>query len=475
MSELDKTDLIARLIDIVGPKAVMTDASDMAPYLEERRGLYVGRAAAIVMPAQTSDISRVMALAHETNTVVVPQGGNTGLVGGQIPDVSGAAIILNLSRMARVRDVDATNNTLSVDAGVTLADAQAAARDVGRLFPLSLASEGTCQIGGNLSTNAGGSAVLHYGNARDLVLGLEIVLADGRIWDGMRGLRKDNTGYDLKQIFLGAEGTLGIITGAVLKLFPMPRSQATAYVAVPGPEQAVALLRHVEGGCSGAVTSFELMPRIGIEFVTTHVPDTRDPLTAVSDWYVLIELSSGAAGDELVGQLETSLSGALDLGLISDAAIAQSAAQAAAFWHLREAMSDAQRPEGGSIKHDVSVPVSKIALFLERALQAVQDDLPGIRPVPFGHLGDGNIHFNLSQPVGMESAVFLDQWEHFNEIVHGIVLALGGSISAEHGIGQLKRDEMASLKSDVEMDLMRSLKRTLDPKGILNPGKLVTV
>ena len=472
---MNKSDLIERLLSIVGDKGVITDKDDMAPHLVEPRGLFKGRAAAIVKPASTQEVSAIMALAHETSTRVVPQGGNTGVVGGQIPDTSGEMIVLSLSRMNRVHDIDAINNTLTVDAGVTLATAQDAASAKDRLFPLSLASEGTCQIGGNLSTNAGGTAVLHYGNARDLVLGLEVVLADGRIWDGLRALRKDNTGYDLKQIFLGSEGTLGIITGAVLKLFPAPKSRVTALVAVPSPGDAVALLRDIDAACGGRVTSFELIPRIGIEFVTAHVPGCRDPLGAPSAWYVLIELSSSSADDSLTTLLQSSLETAMEKGLVSDAAVAQSEAQTAAFWQLREALPDAQRHEGGSIKHDVSVPISQIAEFIERASKAVQADLPDIRPVPFGHIGDGNIHFNLSQPVGMDEATFLARWTHFNEIVHGIVLELDGSISAEHGIGQLKRDEMAALKSDVEIDLMRTLKRTLDPKGILNPGKVVNV
>lgn len=468
-------EFLAQVRALVGDSAVTTNSNDMAPFLEERRGLYVGKAAAIVRPGSTEEVSAVMKLAHETGTIVVPQGGNTGLVGGQTPDESGEAIVLNLSRMNAVRSLDDENNTLSVDAGVTLAAAQEAAASASRLFPLSLASEGTCQIGGNLATNAGGTAVLHYGNARDLVLGLEIVLADGRIWDGMRGLRKDNTGYDLKQIFLGSEGTLGIITGAVLKLFPAPKSRATAIAAVPTPAAAVSLLRHVEAESGGAITSFELMPRIGIEMVCAHVPGARDPLSAPSPWYVLVELSSGSNGEELNVLLERSLASAVEQAWVSDAVVAQSDTQRAAFWQVREAMSDAQRHEGGSIKHDVSVPISNITRFLERAIEAVQADLPGIRPVPFGHLGDGNIHFNLSQPQTMDTEAFLAQWSHFNEIVHGIALDLDGSISAEHGIGQLKRDEMAELKSDVELNLMRTLKRTFDPMGILNPGKVVSV
>jgi len=466
---------LARMKEIVGPKGFIDDAADMAPYLVERRDLYKGRAAAILRPASTAEVAGLMRIAYETGTPVVPQGGNTGLVGGGVPFESGEEIVLSLSRMNRIVALDAQNSTLTVEAGVTLAGAQAAAEDADRLFPLSLASEGSCQIGGNLATNAGGTAVLHYGNARDLVLGLEVVLADGRIWNGLRGLRKDNTGYDLKQVFLGSEGTLGVITTAVLKLFPRPRSIATAFVALRDADAAVKLLRLAEAETGGLVTGFELMPRIGIDFVVKHVPGAADPLSAPSPWYVLIELSSGSGGDALAETLEALLADAMGRDLIGDAAIAASGAQRAAFWALRENMSDVQKREGGSIKHDVSVPVSRVAEFIARATEAVEAALPGIRPVPFGHVGDGNIHFNLSQPPAMDRDAFLALWTPMNEIVHGIVRDLGGSISAEHGIGRMKRDEIAATKSPVEMELMRTLKRALDPKGILNPGKVVTV
>ncbi|HEX7775161.1 MAG TPA: FAD-binding oxidoreductase [Parvibaculum sp.] len=466
---------LARMREVVGPKGFIGDTADMAPYLVERRDLYKGRAGAVLRPGSTAEVSALMKIAHETGTPVVPQGGNTGLVGGQIPFETGEEIILSLSRMNRIGALDAENNTLTVEAGVTLAAAQAAAEAAGRLFPLSLASEGSCQIGGNLSTNAGGTAVLHYGNARDLVLGLEIVLADGRVWDGRKGLRKDNTGYDLKQIFMGSEGTLGIITGAVLKLFPRPRSVETAFAAVPSVEAAVKLLRLAEAATGGLVTGFELMPRIGIEFVTRHVPGAADPLAAPSPWYVLIELTSGGDGGVLADTLEGLLAKGMEAGLVSDAAVARSQTQRAAFWALRENMSDVQKLEGGSIKHDVSVPVSAVAELIARASAAVTKRLPGIRPVPFGHIGDGNIHLNLSQPIGMDKAAFLARWEEMNAIVHGIVRELSGSISAEHGVGRMKRDEIAATKSPVEIELMRTLKRALDPKGILNPGKVVRV
>ncbi|MDR3497885.1 MAG: FAD-binding oxidoreductase [Parvibaculum sp.] len=465
---------LARMKAVVGPKGFIDDAADMAPYLVERRDLYKGRAAAVLRPASTAEVSALMKIAHEMGTPVVPQGGNTGLVGGQIPFETGDEIILSLTRMNRIAALDAENNTLTVEAGVTLKAAQEAAEAADRFFPLSLASEGSCQIGGNLATNAGGTAVLHYGNARDLVLGLEVVLADGRVWNGLRGLRKDNTGYDLKQIFMGSEGTLGIITGAVLKLFPRLRAE-TAFAAVPSPEAAVKLLRLAEAATGGLVTGFELMPRIGIEFVMRHVPGASDPLGNPSAWYVLIELQSGGDGDGLAEMLEAALTKGMEAGLVSDAAIARSDTQRAAFWHLRESMSDVQRLEGGSIKHDVSVPVSAVAALIERAVAAVTERLPGIRPVPFGHIGDGNIHLNLSQPVGMDKAAFLARWGEMNDIVHGIVRELGGSISAEHGVGRMKRDEIAATKPPVEMELMRALKRAFDPKGILNPGKVVRV
>lgn len=466
---------LARLKAVVGPKGFVDAAEDMAPYLVERRDLYKGRAAAVLRPASTAEVSALLKIAHETDTKIVPQGGNTGLVGGQVPFETGEEIVLSLTRMNRVIALDPENNTLTVEAGVTLAAAQAAADDAGRLFPLSLASEGSCQIGGNLSTNAGGTGVLRYGNARDLVLGLEVVLADGRVWDGLRGLRKDNTGYDLKQIFLGAEGTLGIVTGAVLKLFAKPRAVETAFVAVPGVGAAVSLLRLAEEATGGLVTGFELMPRIGLEFVTRHLAGASDPLAAPSPWYVLIELASGGDGDTLAQAFEALLATAMEKGLVGDAAIARSEAQRADFWRLRESMSDVQRLEGGSIKHDVSVPVSAVADFIDSATKAVEARLPDIRPVPFGHVGDGNIHFNLSQPATMDKAAFLALWDEMNAIVHGIVRELGGSISAEHGVGRMKRDEIAATKSPVEIELMRTLKKALDPKNILNPGKVVSL
>ena len=466
-------EILARFKEITGEKGFLTDEADMAPYLQERRELFAGRAAAVLRPVSTEEVSAIMRIAHEAGIAVVPQGGNTGLVGGQMPDQSGTAIVLSLARMNKVRAIDAVNNTLAVDAGVTLATAQEAAATGDRLFPLSLASEGTCQIGGVLSTNAGGTQVLRYGNARDLVLGLEVVLANGDIWSGLTGLRKDNTGYDLKQLFLGSEGTLGIITGAVLKLFPHPQVVSTAFAAVPDVASAVKMLRIADALSGGQVSTFELVPRIGIDFVTRHLEGASDPLPDPAPWYVLIEMTAGTKAVRLTEVMEASLSEGFEQKLVSDAVLAQSEAQRTDFWRLRESLSDVQRAEGGSIKHDISVPVSRIADFIEAATEAVCARLPGIRPVPFGPIGEGNVHFNLSQPEGMDKGAFLDLWAEMNAIVHGIVREMGGSISAEHGVGQLKRDEIAATKSPVEMAMMRTLKKSLDPKGILNPGKVV--
>lgn len=456
----------------VGPKGFSDDPDRIAPFLREHRGLYQGETALFVQPANTEQVAKVVSICAQHKIAIVPQGGNTGLVGGQIPFPGAHAILLNLSRMNRVRAIDPDNDTITVEAGCTLAMLQAAAEEVDRLFPLSLASEGSCQIGGNISTNAGGNAVLRYGNMRELVLGIEAVLPDGRVWNGLRGLRKDNTGYDLKQLFIGGEGTLGIVTAAVCKLFPRPRATATALVAVPDVAAAVSLLGRLKQASGDRLTAFELVPRIGIEFVTRHIAGARDPLPTAYEWYVLAELSS-AGEDALRQQLEEALAAALGDGLASDAAIAESGAQASALWALRENLSDVQKLEGGSIKHDISVPISAIPAFIARAIAAVSAALPGIRPVPFGHIGDGNVHFNLSQPPAMAREAFLDRWADFNRIVHDVATDLGGSISAEHGLGFMKREEITRYKSAVEMDMMRAVKRALDPHGIMNPGKLI--
>ncbi|WP_306227393.1 FAD-binding oxidoreductase [Bosea beijingensis] len=464
--------ILDRMAGIVGAKNIIADADAMVPYLKEWRDLFRGKAQGIVRPGSTAEVAELVKLAAETGTVLVPQGGNTGLVGGQIPISEGKEVILSLQRLDKIRAVDTDGDTMIVEAGVTLKRAQDAAEAAGRLFPLSLASEGSCTIGGNLSTNAGGTAVLAYGNARELCMGLEVVLPDGRIWNGLRQLRKDNTGYDLKNLFIGAEGTLGIITAAVLKLFPAPAARATAFLAVPDPAAALELLNAAKAGAGGTLTTFELMPRIGMDFVLRHASGTRDPLSEPSPWYVLMEVSAQQATG-LDEHVETFLGEALEKGIVTDAALAGSLTQRADFWKLREMLSEVQTYEGGSIKHDVSVPIHATPEFLARAIAAVEAMVPGCRPVPFGHLGDGNIHFNVSQPVGADKAGFLARWSDMNEAVHAIVAELHGSISAEHGIGRLKRDLLPGVKDPVELDLMRTIKQTLDPKGILNPGAVL--
>lgn len=458
---------------ITGPAGFIDQPADMAPYLREHRGLYTGETALIVRPASVAEVAAVVTLCAQSGTAVVPQGGNTGLVGGQIPFPGDNAILLNLSRMNRIQMIDLLNDTVTLEAGVTLAALQSAARDAGRLFPLHLASGGSAQMGGLISTNAGGNAVLRYGMMRDLVLGIEAVLPDGQIWNGLRGLRKDNTGYDLKQLFIGGEGTLGVVTRAVVKLFPAPQCVETAMLGVPDVASAIALLPVLRAAAGDQLTGFELLPRIGVEFVLRHIPGARDPMAAPYPWYVLIEISSGYEASIVRAMLEAVMANAAAKGLVKDAVIAQTQSQARALWALRENLSDVQKLEGASIKHDISVPVSAIAEFITRASAAVTAMLPGIRPVPFGHMGDGNVHFNLSQPIGMDSAAFLARWDEFNKIVHDIVADLGGSISAEHGLGRMKRSEITRYKSALEMGLMRAVKHALDPKGIMNPGKLV--
>jgi FAD/FMN-containing dehydrogenase len=464
------TELLARFSAIVGAKYAITDAVAQEPYLLEPRGLYRGRTPLVLRPGTVGEVAAILRLATETRTAIVPQGGNTGLVGGQVPH--DREIVVSLTRLDRIREVDPTSNTMTCEAGVVLARAQQAAADVQRLFPLSLGAEGSCTIGGNLSTNAGGTAVIAYGNARDLVLGLEVVLADGRVWNGLSKLKKDNTGYGLKDLFVGAEGTLGIITAAVLKLFPRPRAIETALVGLGSPRAALGLLELAQQRAGGTVTSFELMPRIGIEFTVRHAHGCRDPLEKPHAWYVLVEFSSQLR-EGLRDAMEDVLATGIERGLVEDATLADSLERAKSLWHLRTMLSEAQKPEGGSIKHDVSVPVAAVPDFIAEASAAVEAMIAGCRPVPFGHLGDGNIHFNVSQPVGAEKAEFLARWGQVNARVHAIVAKFAGSISAEHGIGRLKRDLLPSVKDPVALELMRALKRTLDPNGILNPGKVL--
>ncbi len=463
---------VSRVAAIVGPAHVVTDKAEMAGFLREPRGLFEAAAACVVRPATTAQVAAVLALCHETETPVVPQGGNTGLVGGQVPDASGRSVLLSLGRLTRIREIDPASNTMTVEAGTVLAEVQKEADRAERLFPLSLAAEGSCTIGGNLATNAGGTAVIAYGNARDLVLGLEVVLADGRILSDLSKLRKDNTGYDLKHLFMGSEGTLGIITAAVLKLFPKPRSVETSFVGLASPAHALAFLDLARDMVGGEITGFELLPRIGLDFVLAHARGVQDPLTEPHAWYVLLELSSQSRqglSERLLGLLEAGA----ERGIIETAAVAASLDQRMALWRMREVMPEVQRSEGGSIKHDISLPLAAIPAFLDEVSVALSRAAPGARLVAFGHLGDGNIHCNVSQPVGADTAAFLARWGEINAIVHAIVARYHGSISAEHGIGQLKRDLLPKVKDAVALDLMRALKRTLDPKNILNPGKVL--
>ncbi len=462
-------ELIARFRNIVGDKYAVTDAADIAPYVTEQRDLFHGRSPLVLRPGSTAEVSAICKLATEFRIALVPQGGNTGLVGGQTPHHG--EVVVSTRRMDRVRDIDAASNTMTCEAGVVLQVAQQRANEVDRLFPLSLGAEGSCTIGGNLSTNAGGTAALAFGVAREMALGLEVVLADGRILNGLSKLKKDNTGYDLRNLFIGAEGTLGIITAATLKLFPKPRAVETAFVGLKSPADALKLLSIAQNEAAGSLTSFELLAEIAVDFSVRHGIDIRDPLSSKHPWYVLMELSSPR--DDARATLELILAQGLDQGIVDDAAIAASLSQRGAFWKLRDEMSAAQKPEGGSIKHDISVPVAAVPDFIAQANAAVVKLIPGARPVPFGHLGDGNIHYNISQPIGVETADFLARWHEVNAVVFEIVLRMGGSISAEHGIGVLKRDELPAVKDKVAIELMRGIKALLDPLGIMNPGKVL--
>lgn len=468
-------DLIQRFVTIVGDKNAVRDQADLAPHLVENRGLYKGASPLMLKPASTEEVAAIMKLASETGTAIVPQTGNTGLVGGQTPRTGANDIILSLERMSHVRDIDSVANIIVVDGGCILETVHAAAEKVERMFPLSLGSQGSCRIGGNLATNAGGTAVLAYGNMRQLCLGLEVVLPTGEIWNGLRRLKKDNTGYDLRDLFIGSEGTLGIITGAVLKLFPKPRGHQVAFAGLNSPDDALKLFDRASTLCGAALTGFELMPRIGIEFTAKHIPGVRDPLETVHPWYALIDISTSDTAEAAQTMTETLLEQGFEAGVVQNAVIASSDAQRKALWHMRESMSDAQKPEGGSIKHDVSVPVSHIPEFMAEAEAAVTQAIAGARICAFGHLGDGNIHYNISQPVGADKAQFIARWREINHIVHGIVLSHGGSISAEHGIGQLKRDELADIRPGIEMELMRRIKTAFDPAGVMNPGKVISV
>ncbi len=462
--------LLARFAAIVGEKYAITDPQLQAPYVVEMRDMFSGRTPMVLRPGSVAEVAEILKLANETATPIVPQGGNTGLVGGQTP--LNNEIVLSLNRLDRIREVDPTSNTMTCEAGVTLQRAREAAAAVDRLYPQLLPSEGTCTIGGNLSTNAGGTAALAHGVARSHVLGVEVVLADGRILRNLNKLKKDNTGYDLKNLFIGAEGTLGVITAAVLRLVPRPRSVETAFVGLGSPEAALELLTMASENAGPGVTSYEIMSRTGLELAVRHGEGCRDPLASPHPWYVLIELSSQAKTG-LRDVIEDLLAQGLQRGLLADAAIAESLEQAKAFWRIREMLGEVQRHAGGSIKHDVSVPVAAVPEFINEASAAVAALIPGARPLPFGHLGDGNIHYNVIQPADVDKADFLKRWDEVNAVVFAVVKKFGGSISAEHGIGVLKRDLLPTVKDPVALDLMKSLKHMLDPKNILNPGKVL--
>ncbi|MGF6426956.1 FAD-binding oxidoreductase [Bradyrhizobium sp. Pha-3] len=462
-------ELLEKFRAIVGAKYAVTDAADIEPYVTEERDLFHGRSPLVLRPGSTAEVAAICKLATEHRITLVPQGGNTGLVGGQTPH--NGEVVVSLRRLDKIRDIDVESNTMTCEAGVVLQIAQQKAADVDRLFPLSLGAEGSCTIGGNLSTNAGGTGALAYGVAREMALGLEVVLADGRVLNALSKLKKDNTGYDLRNLFIGAEGTLGIITAATLKLFPRPRAVETAYVGLKSPAAALKLLSISRDQAAGALTSFELLADVAVDFSIRHGIDIRDPLTSKHRWYVLMELSSSR--DDARDTLEAILAQGMEDGIVDDAVIAANLSQRQAFWKLRDEMSAAQKPEGGSIKHDISVPVAAVPAFIEEANAAVVKLIPGSRPVPFGHLGDGNIHYNVSQPVGANAADFLARWHDVNAVVFEIVLRMGGSISAEHGIGVLKRDELPDVKDKVAIELMRQVKAMLDPLGIMNPGKVL--
>ncbi|MDB5738987.1 MAG: linked oxidase domain protein [Alphaproteobacteria bacterium] len=459
-----------RLKDAVGEKGFSQDPAEIAPHLEEWRSKYKGSTPLLLKPATAAEVSSILRICNETGTPIVTQGGNTGLVGGQIP--LHGEVLLSTKRLNRIRAVDESGATMTVEAGVTLAQVQQAADEKHFLFPLRLASEGSCTIGGNIATNAGGTHVLRYGMTRALVLGVEVVLANGTVLEMLRALHKDNSGYDIKQNFIGSEGTLGVVTAATLRLFPRPDVAVVAFAAVPSPAAAVALLGAMQARTGGLLSAFELIPRIALDFVTRHIAGTRDPLAAPSPWYVLMEATGGREAN-LSATFESALADAVENGLASDAVVAASEAQAAALWKLRESISESQKREGASIKHDISVPVAAIPDFIARATPAVQALVPGARAVSFGHLGDGNLHFNFNSAHTGDDPAFLAQWDEVQQCVHDIVKEFGGSISAEHGIGAMKVAQLPRYKSHAELDAMRAIKTAFDPRGILNPGKLI--
>jgi FAD/FMN-containing dehydrogenase len=464
--------LLQTIAATVGEANVLAGA-DAQPYLTDWRKRYVGRALAVVRPGSTDEVAAVVRACTAARAPMVPQGGNTGLVGGGTPDGSGSAVVISLQRMSRVRAIDTANDTLTVDAGCVLQAAQDAARSHGRLFPLSLAAEGSATIGGNLATNAGGTQVLRYGNARDLTLGLEVVLAGGEVWNGLRALRKDNTGYDLKHLFIGAEGTLGIITAATLKLYPLPAAQMTALAALPSLVAATRLLERARAAAAAALTAFEVMGRVTLEHAVESLPSLRMPLPLDQPWYVLLELSDAESEAHATAVFERILADALAAGEIVDAAVARSLAEAQALWQLREGIPEAHARRGGNVKHDISLPVSSIAGFVETTDAALRGRFAWIEPIVFGHLGDGNLHYNMGTAPGTPIDVAFAHEQEINAVVHDAVHARGGSISAEHGLGQLKREAITRYKSALELDMMRRIKAALDPLGLMNPGKVI--
>jgi FAD/FMN-containing dehydrogenase len=470
---MPSAEILDRLRSIVGPQGYLDQPADVAPYTTDHRKLYRGATPLVLRPDSTQQVAEILKVCNEARIGVVPVGGNTGYCGGTAPSEDGSQIVLSLARMRRVRAVDPHNYTMIVEAGCVLADVQAAAAAADRLFPLSLGSEGSCQIGGNLSTNAGGTAVLRYGMMRDLVLGLEVVLPDGRILDALKSLRKDNTGYDLRDLFIGAEGTLGVITAAAIKLFSRPATVVTAFVAVPDPQAAVALLSRLRAASGDLVSTFELVPRIGIDLVTQHIPKTSDPFDERYDWYVLLEIGGGKQAGSLREAMENELATAMEAKEVLNAVFAESDAQRDALWRLRETIPEAQRIDGASIKHDISVKTSELPRFIVEGTRAVLEIAPLARMVTYGHLGDGNLHFNVNQSHEQPAAEFLALAPRINRAVHDLVAQYGGSFSAEHGIGRLKREELAHYKNPVALEVMKSIKRALDPNGIMNPGKVL--
>jgi FAD/FMN-containing dehydrogenase len=473
-TQIPSRDVLSRLAAIVGEKGAVDREDDIERYLRDPRDRYRGRTPLLLRPGSVSEVSAILALAYQERVAIVPQGGNTGLVGGQCPSESGTEVLLSLERINRIRSLDPIGNSITAEAGATLKSVQDAAAAADRLFPLSLGSEGSCQIGGNLATNAGGVHVLRHGSARDLALGIEAVFAGGKIWNGLKALRKDNTGYDLKSLLIGSEGTLAIITAATLKLFPRPAEIVCVFAGLRDLDAVAELFSRILAGAGPLLTAFELLPRIGLDGALAHVAGTRDPLAAPYPWYALFEVSSPEPEGRARALTLPLLEQALADGIVRDAAIAASGVQAKDFWRLREVLPEAQKFEGGSIKHDISVPVAAIPRFIIEASAEVERLVPGARPVPFGHFGDGNIHFNVSQPKVMDNAAFIARSDDVTHAVHAIVLELGGSISAEHGIGRMKAGLLETIKEPVELEMMRRIKAAFDPRGILNPGKVIS-